>query len=51
MLKALETQRFPGFFFFDSAVPLLRKFDALYPIFNGLTIGENRVWSDEWVKK
>lgn len=27
------------------------KFDTLYPIFNGLTIGENRVWSDEWVKK
>ena len=39
-----------GAFLFWFCCFLLRKFDALYPIFNGLTIGENRVWSDEWVK-
>ena len=30
----------PGFFFFRFACFLLKKFDAVYPNFNGLTMGQ-----------
>ena len=43
--------RFSGVFLFCSVCSLLRKYDALYPIFDGLTIGENPFWNDEWDKK
>jgi hypothetical protein len=51
MLKNPGKSRFSGVFLFRFGCFPLRKFDAIYPHFDGLTIGEHPFFDPLWVKK
>ena len=38
-----------GFFFFRFVCSLLKKFDAVYPVFKWLTMGETMFLPPKWV--